>query len=277
MAKEIKFSQQIFSISLLANWVVAIGTLILAIRLVNNMAEEGIKFLQQIYSNSLLANWVVAIGTLVLAFTTVFVTIFKDTLRKLATKPKLEIEIDVAPPDCHKTYFNDVQTGEKTCDCYYFRFKIWNGGNDRAENVEILLTKLFKKETNGSYKEEKDFLPMNLFWSHYKTSFMGNICPDTFKYCDLGCIIKKGDLNKLIQTNKEFRSKILFIFDIAVKPNTLSYIKEPGEYAIEVMIASANITKAEKRYFKLEINDSWTDDTEEMLGKIIIKKTNSIG
>lgn len=241
-------------------------------RLVNNMAEE-IKFLQQIFSNSLLANWLVAIGTIILAI----VAIFQDKIRKLLTKPNLDIEIDVAPPDCHKTDFKNMQTGAKICDCYYFRFKIWNRGNDRAENVEMLVTKLFKKKANGTYKEEKDFLPLNLVWSYYKTPVMANICPDTFKHCDLGYIIKVEDVNKLIQANKEFRSKILFIFDLAVKPNTQSFIKEPGEYAIEVMISSANITKAIKRYFELKINDSWFDDEKKMLDEsICIKKTNSI-
>ena len=235
---------------------------------------SNINFWEEISKNTgSIATLVTAVATVILGV----VAIFQDRIRRLIIKPELDIEIDVTPPDCHKTEFKNMQTGVKTCDCYYFRFKIWNRGNDRAENVETIVTKLYKKKVDGGYKEESDFLPLNLVWSYYNTPVMANICPDTFKHCDMGYLINTNDLARLHGITKTFSSKIIFIFGIAVKPNKLSFIKEPGEYAFEVIISSANVSKSIKTYFELIVKDSWFDDEKKMLDETVcIRKINKI-
>ena len=130
---------------------------------------------KEILTNQILASWLVAIGTFFLAFVAIFVAIFQEQIKRFMIKPKLDVEINTEPPDCHKTTLTDIKTGESKVDCYYFRFKIWNNGNYSAKDSEVAITKLFKKQENGQYNEDKSFLPLNLLWSHYRTSLMRNI------------------------------------------------------------------------------------------------------
>ena len=58
----------------------------------------------------MLVEWLVAIGTFLVAVTAVF----QEHIRKLFFKPRLDIEISMTPPDCHKTRFVHINSGEET-------------------------------------------------------------------------------------------------------------------------------------------------------------------
>ena len=67
-----------------------------------------------------LADWFVAFGTILLGL----IAIFQDRMRAYLRSPKLDCEIELNPPDCHRT-IAQMRVGYSFYT-YYYRFKIWN-------------------------------------------------------------------------------------------------------------------------------------------------------
>jgi hypothetical protein len=197
-----------------------------------------------------------------------------DWIESWFKKPKLKISIKVAPPDCHKTFFNNSQTGQYLCDTYYFRFRVENNGNYYAENVEAMVFEVFKKENDGSnYNKIDTFLPLNIVWSHCRTITVSKIQPKLFKHLDLGYVIK-SNFAGLERFRINSSSKIVFKFDVAVEPNTGSHILVPGDYKIKIIFAANNHKPVEKIY-SLTIKDAGSDDEGEMLSSNVLIKEES--
>jgi hypothetical protein len=112
------------------------------------------------------AVWTGSIAT-VLA---VVVALFKEQLVRIWHRPKLQIRVSLSNPDCHKTQmtFYDRTNGAAmiSADCYYFRLWVENVGNQRAEKVQVFISRLFRRHADNSFVEDKSFLPMNLRWSN---------------------------------------------------------------------------------------------------------------
>src|SRR4030065_1207734 len=141
------------------------------------------------------AVWTGSIATLL----AVIVALFKDEMVRLWRRPKLQARIRLAAPDCHKTEMTlyDKNTGAvlDRSDCYYLRLWVENAGNQRAEKVQVFVSKLFRRHADGSFVEDKSFLPMNLKWAHSQLSPLGpeifadGISPQMGTHCDFGYII----------------------------------------------------------------------------------------
>ena len=106
------------------------------------------------------AEWWSAIGTV----SAVVVALFAESVWAWLRRPKLDLSIQVARPDCMKTNFTD-QTGQVVADVYYFRLSIRNRGKRRAEDVEVYAERLEVSE-EGDLKVVAEFPPMDLKWSH---------------------------------------------------------------------------------------------------------------
>jgi len=189
------------------------------------------------------------------------VGIFQDRIRSLFRKPKLNVSIKLESPDCHKIPMRNLKTGEEY-DSYYFRFRIENAGNHQMEDVEAMITEVYKKVSN-SYEKVKSFLPLNLVWAHYRYITMPKIQPHLFKHLDFGHITKSDAANLSFFGIRE-NPNIVFQLDIAVIPNTGSHILLPGDYKIKIIFAANNLKPQEKVY-NLVIKDNWNDDEERML------------
>jgi len=198
------------------------------------------------------------------------VGIFQDWVRSLFKKPSLNISIKVAPPDCHKTSFYRSDIDRKVSDTYYFRFRVENSGSSVAEEVEAMVTELYRKE-NNNYAKIESFLPLNLVWSHYRQITMPKIQPRLFKHLDFGFILQTN-AEYLARFNIQSSKKVFFELDVAVRPNTGSHILLPGEYKIKIIFAGNNLEPMEKLYH-LIIADDWSDDEKKMLeGNVLIQE-----
>ena len=204
------------------------------------------------------AVWTGSIATLL----AVIVALFKEQLVRIWRRPKLEARVRLSAPDCHKTQMTlfDPKTRavmERT-DCYYFRLWVENTGNQRAEKVQVFLSKLFRRHADGSFVEDKAFLPMNLRWSHSQLSPLGpeifaeGISPNMGKHCDIGHIL---DPNKRVAFGINLpdvtTGKTILELDLEVAPNTLTHLIPPGVYQLEMRIAAAN---AEPVTTAIEVN-----------------------
>ncbi len=208
----------------------------------------------------MITDWIVAMGTVILALVAI-IAIFQDKIRMWLLRPKLQVELDLKPPDCHKTkmrYSYEYRGGasflpsdpsklpkEQVVDTYYFRLRVSNSGNHKAESVEIFASELLRFQADGSYDTVDTFLPMNLVWSHYRTIFLPAISPGTYKHCDIGHIVDPEHRSSILTEEKDWpnvdRAKAIFSFDTAVQPFTLSYLIPPGRYRLSIIVAASNL------------------------------------
>ena len=210
-----------------------------------------------------MANWFVAIGTLLLAV----IAVFQDKIRAFFQSPKLHCEIDLKPPDCHRT----VMTGANlSFFAFYYLFKIWNKGNISAKNVEVIISNVSKKEGN-EFRIVDGFLPDNLKWSLIGPKiYCDYISPGTFKYCNLGHILDpkfkakpQGEDNTSLPVDTK---EAIFCFDVNFRSNRFSYLVAPGTYMFTITMGCEN-AKSQSTKYMVEITGKWFEDESRMLNE----------
>lgn len=130
-----------------------------------------------------------AIATALAVVVALFLAIFQDWLRQLFHRPKLTATIRDTM-SCEKSVL--ILKNEGTpFDLYYLHLWIENEGKAAAEHAHVFASKLFRKESDGRWKELSSFLPLNLSWTHEpqdSCSFLDRLAPQTGRYCDLARI-----------------------------------------------------------------------------------------
>jgi hypothetical protein len=225
-------------------------------------------------TSSELAQWVEAIGTMLAVIVALAVALFQDKMRAWIMRPKLDVSIDVSPPDCHKTqigvsYVTTPGTTEYI-DAYRFRLEVTNSGNEKAESVEVFAARLLEQQADRTFKEVNWFLPMNLAWSHFEESpqrFL-DISPGTYKHCDLAHIIEPRERDTIRAERKTGPNispdKTILSLDTIVKPHTKSYLLPFGTYRLIISVAASN-AKADRKTLEIRLTGDWYDDEQEML------------
>lgn len=212
--------------------------------------------------------WIGSIATLM----AIIVALFKEEIVSLWRRPDLEARIKLSAPDCHKTEMTRSANGRiiAKADCYYFRLWIKNTGSQRAEKVQVFVSKLFRRHADGSFVEDKSFLPMNLKWSHSQPFpigpeiFADGISPQMGRHSDLGHIIDPKKQSSFYSKLPDVTpGRTIFEFDLEIAPNTLSHLLPPGIYRLELKLAAANMTPKTK---VIEINHTgqWYADEDYM-------------
>ena len=194
--------------------------------------------------------------------------IFREWIISCFKKPKLNVSFKMEPPYSHKVPFTNTKTGKFVCDSYYFRLKIENSGNYQMENIEVIAVELHKKNREGKYELDKNFLPLNLVWSYFKNLpnpdrwvTMPVINRKSYRFCDLGNIVESKHANldhfKITST-----SNIVFRLDTFIATNTGSHILKPGDYRIKLIVAGKNI-KTKEKLFNLNLENIIFDEIGE--------------
>lgn len=190
----------------------------------------------------------------ILTFSAILVALFQEKIKNHFYKPKLEIEVNVKPPDCHLVRERDV---------YFFRLRIINKGTVSAKNVEVIIGNL--KDGEG---KTIDMSQDNLQWSSLeKGNITGSsypeikermywpyISPETFQYCNLGFV------------KKPTREEPLAKFELHVywpSPNSFHILKK-GTYYSDITIGCEN-GKAISEKLKMKIFNGFPSWSEEEL------------
>jgi hypothetical protein len=228
-------------------------------------------------SSSDIAIWVGAIATflgVIATFLAVLVALFKEDVRSLWRRPVLKARILLAPPDCHKTELISVNqaTGQilGRWPCYYFRIWVENTGIQRAEQVQVFAAGLSRRQADGTFKQETQFLPMNLRWAHSQQRpggpeiFALGISPGMGKHCDLGHM-PHPEMRRL--TNESLPNvpadQTILSLDLEVAPIARSHLIAPGMYRLLLRLAAANSKPVEKT-IEINITGQWHDDETRM-------------
>jgi hypothetical protein len=209
-------------------------------------------------------NWneIVGLGTLSLAGTTVVtaaVAAFQEPIRRFFSRAKLVMEIRLKPPDTTQIDGTDPRTGAFTVKLLYVRIRVSHLRGRPAENVEIMVSNVWKQEAGGSWEVLQTFLPLTLAWSHVRTASI-RVPAGLFRFCDLGRF-QPGDAGRAI-----------FVFDTIVQPNPVAggvipNLLSPGVYRFELVLGGDNTNRVTTRW-TLEFPADWSDDEATMLAGV---------
>jgi hypothetical protein len=199
-----------------------------------------------------------------------------DTLPSGATKenrPILSATIRLKPPDCHKTTLvtsNPMPVLAQRGECYYLRIWVQNKGGQRAEKVQVFVSRVQRQHADGLFKDVDSFLPMNLRWSHISPpqTFAEVISPGMGMHCDFGHIVDPVFRAQLMQpTPPQFtKGRTILELDLEVQPNTLSHLILEGHYRFFVQVAAANAHPTEKCW-DLNLTGKWFQEEDKMFSE----------
>jgi hypothetical protein len=209
------------------------------------------------------ATWVGAVAT----SAAVFIALFKDEWLKYRRRPRLSVSIDPKPPDClliPSLVYGPNRGVLWRGDIYYLRLWVENGGRGRAEQVQVFLSKLYKKNANHEFAPVSTFVPMNLRWSNYADSrpeiFAAGISQKFGKHCDL-CSI--SDPANPTEPLKGYEGQPIGNLQVEAPPNNDSHRLPPGDYKLEVMVGAANANPI-TRSVLLNLKGKWSSDPDTM-------------
>jgi hypothetical protein len=222
-----------------------------------------------------LAEWAQAIATLL----AVLVALFGSWLRSLCRRPRLEVTIEAATPDCIKIPIHIPALGIAV-DSYYLRMKVRNNGNEVARSVEVFLESALRQQADDTYSQVSDFIPLHLHWSNVigepNDPYIPAISPGMYRHCDVAHIVDPSNRSTLFAENKQWPgippTKTILSLDTVVKPNTLSHLLPYGRYHLVLVLAAAN-AKPVRKTLEITATGDWQQDEQTMLRNSIGVKT----
>lgn len=203
------------------------------------------------------ANLWVNISFAIITLLAVIVALFQERIRIFWNMAKLDMEINLKPPDCHQIALSNPSTGQNVGNAIYIRILVNHIKGSAGENVEIIPIRFWKiKDSKKEVLEH--FLPISLVWSHFQPRQNTIRIPvGLFRHCDFGYFRKNPTNNQAV----------LFL-DTMVQPNPVANNKipniiEPGKYCFELLLSGDNVKSFRKKWI-LEFKN-WSDDENEML------------
>lgn len=168
------------------------------------------------------------------AMVTGILALLKDFILDIINAPSLKAEFfPYDNRDCHATQFGN---GDKV---HYFRIRIKNNGWRAAEDVEVTLEEV-RVLLHNQYEIDKDFMPLRLFWSHWReTRYELNIPPGAYRHCDLGFVLEPGAT--AIGLPATINNHHQFWFDVFLRPNTGKTSLSSGQYQIIISASGKNV------------------------------------
>ena len=198
-----------------------------------------------------------------ITFLAVLVALFQERIRQYFNSAKLDMKINLVPPDCHKISLTNGTTGQHLCNSIYIRIRISNVNSPSAENAEVILSNFWEITSENNKKVLEKFLPMNLVWSHFQPrTHVIKIPKGISRHCDFGYFAPIGE-----------QGNVWLKLDTITQPNPVAggeipNIIKQGKYVFELLISGDNVVPQRKTW-QLEFDGLWSEDEKEMLDKHI--------
>jgi len=210
-----------------------------------------------------LAQWV-GVGATLLA---VLAALFKEELIRIWRRPQLNLLLALYPPHSHKTQMHQKNgaTVTASADCYFVRAWVENTGKARAAEVQVFISELSERGSDGLFHEIDGFLPMNLTWAHSGEVFAAGISPHMGKHCDFGYVLDPK-FRKRFGVDKEGASDDAAIFALSVEfpAATKGHLVLRGTYRIKFLVAGSNTDRPVEREYEMTISGNWYDKSARM-------------
>lgn len=196
------------------------------------------------------------------------VALFRDELISIWRRPTLGVRVALTVPDCHKTEIavRNVITGEviTTWPCFYLRIWIQNDGRARASRVEVFARRLLRKHADGEFRQEPQFLPLNLKWSHTGEVVAPGISSGMGRFCDVAHIVQPAHTAAAGHSIPGLlEGQPVLCLDLQVAPNTRTHLLPPAVYRLDVRVAAENSAPVD-RTIEVTVTGQWFDDEIRM-------------
>ncbi|TAK37248.1 MAG: hypothetical protein EPO30_11010 [Lysobacteraceae bacterium] len=225
-----------------------------------------------------IGDWVLIGTTLVLAAVALFVPYLAEVLKRSYFSPRLAIDFELNPPDCHLTREKGHDRLGQALDepVFYFRFRVTNNGKSQARRCEALIEGMAVEDAGGRFQPLQRFTPVNLIWgSGYSTEFV-DINPNRRFYCDL-CHISTARIQALKLADEVYVNPSESPpFDVGIVINSkTAFYSQPnrlpsGRYLLSAAIYSENSVTVRKQ-FKISWSGVWRDTEEAMFREAVIE------
>lgn len=226
------------------------------------------------------SDWVLICTTLFLGAVALFVPYLAEKIKRSYFAPKLNLEFDLNPPDCHITRSKgqDLLGNKIDEPHYYFRFRVKNAGHSQAKRCEAVVEDFSIADASGEFKKLPN-TPVNLIWgSGYATEFV-DINPGRRFFCDF-CNIPSQKLQALEFAagkyvnpidSEDFELGIILNVKTAFhsQPNRLP----AGKYRIGVAIYSEN-GKTIRKTFEISWTGVWKNNEDAMFREAVVRVVN---
>jgi hypothetical protein len=215
---------------------------------------------------ALAINWTVVtnVALACVAVLGLLVALFQERLRQWLSRARLTMSIQVEMPDTVMIGLTDQQ-GRSVGKSVWVRIRVTHEHGPPAENVEIVMTKLWKVKDGGP-ELVSSFLPLSLRWANRVPPTATERVPKgLFRHCDL-CVFSP---------NHPQLSETWVQFTTLVQPNPVGNIGYPnvkgaGDYEFELKMVADNLRAVTKRW-ALSFDSSWSNDEATMLGRISVR------
>jgi hypothetical protein len=221
-----------------------------------------------------ISDCVLIVSTLFLGLIAIIAPYYSKRFNRWKYSPNLSVDINLGPPDCHKTYWSGA-IPDYMRPVYYFRFVIRNNGKTICNNVENSLENIWKLNIAREFIKIENFTPINLKWSINFTQNQQNINPGRKLYCNIGHLptneyqkLKMKLINPIGYKGEDLRIVLDLVTVLNVQLNCLP----PGSYIIQVNTYSEN-HKTIETYFKIDWSGNWKDNEKEIFQELVINKT----
>jgi hypothetical protein len=213
---------------------------------------------------STLASWIGAIAT----SAAVVVALFKDEWLRYIRRPRLRVRMKSEPPDCilipqaivSDNHGNPLWVGKM----YWLRLWVENVGTGRAEQTQVFVARLFKKDANGGFSPITAFQPMNLRWANSidldrPEIFAPGISHGFGKHCDVCSISDPANPTD----HQGYQGQCVGALQLEVVPGGDVHRLPPGNYVLRLRVGSANAAPV-TAYVQINIKGPWYPDPEVM-------------
>ncbi len=223
---------------------------------------------------TLIANWAVAFGTLVLAVVAIFQQWFQRLivrprlhLNARVARPDAEkTRLRIQSLDMPELGLSSRTVAEASV--YYFRFAITNNGNAAAHDVQVYLGSVERLRADKKYEPVERFTPMGFKWSHTGLTTRAILLPKMPPIlCDMAHI---SDPRAKIYTRDDLPGlpddTPLLSLDLEVQANSKGYLLEPGTYRFRLTLGASDYSP---QNYELEVvfQGKWHDDPDKMFSE----------
>ncbi|MFI5400090.1 MAG: hypothetical protein ACHQZQ_03445 [SAR324 cluster bacterium] len=234
-----------------------------------------------------LANWLVAVGTMALAITSVFhesirrlffrprLTISISTEPPDCVKTQLiwqgsfvvgGVPVVTAPMMGVSSMTNAslMSTSQDPIPVYYLRVRVTNQGSAVADEVEMEITRVRRKSQDGKFRAVP-YGVGNLTCASKGGATWEHIYPGRFRFFDLGRIVDpKADWRNKSEDFGHPETK--FEIELNTKPAMRDHILQAGEYLFDVTAFAQNAKQSSEKIY-LRHTGEWYDEESRMLSE----------
>jgi len=209
------------------------------------------------------ADWLTAVGTLGLALVA-FATIFRDRLRELRWHPEWKVNFQSGRPDCNRILQISPSDSIET---HYVRARIQNVGQAGAEDVEVSVVEVRKREADHVFRPIPMGTPWNLIWAHINSHVLPRLPVGSERHIDIGHVVDPEKRGLIPGEDRRGSDplKTLFCLALFVKSNTTEYLLSPAEeYEIDFRVFAGNAKPSAIFTFHLNHRGKWFVDEASM-------------